>query len=414
MTFFDYRASPCDRGGERGCRGVSAVVLLAAVLLPCITMAQTSSGRSGGLGGGTVSGDVRYRFEYVDQSNGLDSAKASTLRTRLGYRTPGISGGSAYVEFEDVRVVGGEDYNSTVNGKTAFSVVADPQVTEVNQGYVELKGVQDSRLRLGRERIILDNARFVGNVGWRQNEQTFDGLSFMDAAISGMTVNYAYVHNVNTVTGDDVGMESHLMNIHYKTGPVRFSAYAYLIDFNDAPADSSKSIGVRAVWAQPLAQINGRMAYTLEYANQSAYDKGDSRIGADYIFGEANAVFSDKSMAVGYEVLGADDYSGFETPLATKHAFNGWADMFTNTPTDGLKDLYFAVGVNPPGGYTFKAMYHMFTAQRGGGDYGNEFDILLAQRITGAVTIMANYANYQAQDFGVDTQKAWLSGEVTF
>ena len=197
--------------------------------------------------------------------------------TRLGYRTPDLSGASAYVEFEDIRVVGGADYNSTANGKTSYSVVADPEITEVNQGYIELKGVQSSQMRLGRERI-LDNARFVGNVGWRQNEQTFDGVSFVDSAVAGVTVNYAYVYNVNTVTGGDVGMASHLINARYDSGPLQVTAYGYLLGFNDAPSDSNKTIGVRAVLTKSLAQLNGKMNYTLEYANQSAYDKGDSRI----------------------------------------------------------------------------------------------------------------------------------------
>ena len=410
MASINHRDLPV--GGRYG---VNVIVLfLAAALMPVPLLAATGQNLTSAIGGGTAGGDIRYRFEFVDQNNSLDNAKASTLRTRLGYRTPDIAGGAAFLEFEDVRVVGGEDYNSTANGKTAYSVVADPEVTEVNQAYVELKGVVNSRIRVGRERIILDDARFVGNVGWRQNEQTFDGLSFMDEAMSGLAIHYAYVHNVNTVTGTDVGMETHLMNIHYDRGPVQFTAYAYLIDFNHSPLDSTKTIGVRTTWAEPLQRLNGKMNYSLEYARQTPYDKGDSRIGADYILGEAQAVFTDSSIKVGYEVLGADDYSGFETPLATKHAFNGWADLFTDTPRDGLKDLYVTAGIHPVGAYSFMAVYHMFSAQRGGADYGNEYDILLAQHMTDRLTLMANYAHYQANTFGVDTEKAWLTGELTF
>lgn len=414
MAFLRRHVLSGERCGGWRCGARTAALFIMVVSIPDTLLAQTAHNPAGAIGGGTVSGDVRYRFEFVDQNNGLDPAKASTLRTRLGYRTPDMSGGSAYVEFEDVRVVGAEDYNSTANGETSFSVVADPAITEVNQGYLQFKGVGSARLRLGRERIILDDARFVGNVGWRQNEQTFDGLSFTDGVTSALTVNYAYVYNVNTVTGTDVGMATHLMNVHYDTGPVQFTAYAYLIGFNGTPTDSSKSIGVRAAWTRTLARLNGKMNFTVEYARQTPYGKGDSRIGADYILGEAQALFADKSIKLGYEVLGADGYSGFETPLATKHAFNGWADVFTNTPADGLKDLYFGVGVNPPGAYTFKAVYHMFTAQRGGADYGYEYDILLAQRIVNNFSVSVNYARYQANDYSTDTEKAWLSGEVRF
>ena len=43
----------------------------------------------------------------------------------------------------------------------------------------------------------------------------------------------------------------------------------------------------------------------------------------------------------GYELLGSDDGKvAFNTPLATKHKFNGWADKFLGTPKEGLEDVY--------------------------------------------------------------------------
>ena len=37
-----------------------------------------------------------------------------------------------------------------------------------------------------------------------------------------------------------------------------------------------------------------------------------------------------------------------QTPLATLHAFNGWADMFLTTPANGLQDLYFRASYTLP------------------------------------------------------------------
>ena len=45
-------------------------------------------------------------------------------------------------------------------------------------------------------------------------------------------------------------------------------------------------------------------------------------------------------------MLGGDNGSGnraFQTPLATKHAFQGWADQFLTTPADGIEDAYLGV-----------------------------------------------------------------------
>ena len=145
--------------------------VLASAATPVLSMTFTEA-----LTGGKVSLDVRYRYEFVDQDNPLDQAHASTVRTRLGYRTGDFKGFEVFAEAEDVSAVGNENYNSTINGITDHSVVADPTETEVNQIYVRYKGFSDTSLTYGRQRFALDNHRFIGTVGWRQNEQTFDAF----------------------------------------------------------------------------------------------------------------------------------------------------------------------------------------------------------------------------------------------
>ena len=73
--------------------------------------------------GGAANGDVRLRYESVDQEVNSKIASALTLRTRLNYKTPELLGFSSEVEFEDSRVVSGiEDYNDSLNnGEYVFS-----------------------------------------------------------------------------------------------------------------------------------------------------------------------------------------------------------------------------------------------------------------------------------------------------
>ena len=155
---------------------------------------------------GKVSLDVRYRFEQVDQDRPasiLDEASAQTVRTRLGWRTGLFHGFFAYGEAENVSVVGEEDYNNTYNGKTRFPVVADPDGTEVNQAYLGYLGLKGNTFRYGRQAFFFDNHRFVGDVGWRQNQQTFDSFFYENKMLPGVTGSYAYVYNVNRVFGED-------------------------------------------------------------------------------------------------------------------------------------------------------------------------------------------------------------------
>ena len=49
-----------------------------------------------------------------------------------------------------------------------------------------------------------------------------------------------------------------------------------------------------------------------------------------------------------YESLEGNGARGFSTPLATLHAFQGWADVFLNTPADGVDDASLTLVVRPP------------------------------------------------------------------
>ena len=120
--------------------------------------------------------DLRYRFEQVDQDNALRDAKANTLRARVGYQTGAWSGFSGLLEFDAVSHLDGDHFNDTRNGQTGYSAVPDPKGSEVNQALIRYDAEQGSVVA-GRQRINLDNQRFIGGVGWRQNEQTFDAAS---------------------------------------------------------------------------------------------------------------------------------------------------------------------------------------------------------------------------------------------
>ncbi|MFT6030425.1 MAG: hypothetical protein ACI8O8_002170 [Oleiphilaceae bacterium] len=63
-----------------------------------------------------------------------------------------------------------------------------------------------------------------------------------------------------------------------------------------------------------------------------------------------------------------------ETPLATLYKFNGWADVFLNTPADGLTDLYASAAGKVSGGKWMVA-YHEFDSDEGSTDLGSELDI---------------------------------------
>jgi hypothetical protein len=366
--------------------------------------------------GGKASLDLRYRTENVEQDNILEEATASTIRTALGYTTGGYHGFSGYIEFEDVSVLGDDDYNSTVNGKTTFSVIPDPDVTELNEVYLGYKG-ESSILKSGRQSMILDNARFIGNVGWRQNEQTFDmPVSYVNTGIENLKLTYGYMTAVQRIFGDDspVGefnMSNHILNAGYAFDPFKITAYAYLLEFDNPIQDllSQQTVGAS------FSGTSGNFSYYLEYATQSDYADGAGIIDADYNAVELGYKFGGLALKVGQETLGGDGTYGFSTPLATLHAFNGWADLFLVTPLAGLVDVYVDAG-GTVGGLGLKAIYHDFSSDTGGSDFGTEIDFLLSKKFSPVYSGGIKFAFFSSDSapIYVDTDKIWLFFQANF
>lgn len=356
---------------------------------------------------GKASVNARYRYETVDDSVNKD-ATASTLRTRLGFTTSDKFDLSAHVDFEHITRLGDPEYNSGINGQSQFAKVLDPDASELNQAYLTYKIIDNTNLKLGRQRIILDNARFVGNVGWRQNEQTFDAFRLSSKPAKDFAIDLVNIQQVNTITGGSVSMNSNLLNLSYSAFPGgKLSAYAYLLDYDNAPGDSTSTYGLRYKGAAD------KLLYTLEYATQSDYADNPSSLSADYLFAELGyKVADDTSVFIAMESLGSDDgIASFQTPLATKHAFNGWADKFLGTPATGLEDTYIKA-VSKLGGIKLVAVYHDFGSDTGGIDYGTELDLVAIKKLTKSVKAIVKYASYDADAFSADTKKLWLSLEV--
>ncbi len=360
---------------------------------------------------GTPTLDLRLRYEWADQAvPGRRTGSATTLRARLGYLTPNWNAWDLFGEFEGVWSLGDDDkYNSLLNGVTDRAVIADPDGEELNQVWLRYRGLAGSSLKIGRQRLILDNARFVGNVGWRQNEQTFDAISLENSHWPELKLHYVYTDSAQTILFSSREMQAHLLNVRYSpdSSNIAITGYAYLLDFDDNATLDSQTLGLR------LSGQTAKLGYTLEYASQSDYaDSSDAGVKprADYYLLEVQGPIGPITGTLGYEVLQGDDHADtapFSTPLATLHRFQGWADVFLTTPASGIADLYVGIGF-PVGPTQTRLVYHDFAPDAAGPDHGEEYDLLVSFPIRGKLTGLIKYAHYEAQGFGVDTQRFWL------
>ncbi len=366
---------------------------------------------------GKISLNMRLRYEHVDQP--ATDADALTLRTRLGYTTASYHGFTAGAEAQNTTAIV-DDYREPGTPVNGHSIVADPEVTEVSQAWIGYANKDyASSAKVGRQVIILDNARFVGNVAWRQNMQTFDAASLKNSSIDKLDLTYAYLWKVKRIFGGnlpDLDSKSHLFNAAYAGLPVgKLTGYAYLLDFDNAAASSSATYGLSLTGSKPVGDGGVTLGYRAEYATQSDYGSNAANYDADYYVAELTAGYKGFSLKVGYEVLGSDSgAAAFQTPLATGHAFNGWADLFLTTPNTGLRDTYVALSAPIPGGIKATVAYHKFEADSGGADYGDELDFVATYKINKNLGLIAKIALYDADTFGVDTDKFSLQADYAF
>lgn len=376
---------------------------------------------------GKATVNFRYRAESVDQAGFASDALASTLRTKLKYSTGVFKGFSAVLEFDNVTQVGNDNYNSTVNGVTTRPVVADPEITAVNQAYIAYTGFKNTTLLAGRTALNMGNQRFVGTVGWRQNDQTWDMAGIITKPVEDLTLTGGYVWNVNRIFGDDhpfgdLDTDTIILDAKYTGFDLgNLTAYGLFIDLNDAPVFglSSQTLGVRFDGKKKLGDGNVTALYEAEFATQSDYKDSPLNYTASYYHVSGGLSANGFTGKLGYEVLGSDNgTASFKTPLATLHKFNGWADKFLNTPNGGIEDLYGSLFYKVGGdsvmkGLTFGAVYHDFSADVGG-DYGSEIDLLVKKSFGKNYYGSLKYANYNASGFSVDTEKLWFTLGANF
>lgn len=403
------------------------LVILGSAILPAPAASQATLADAIRTGVPLI--DLRLRYENVDQENKPRNASATTLRARLGYQTGSYFGFSALAEFDFVQHLGPEHFcNSFEGGAPAlYPTVADPDMVALNRLQLSYavrltetaSNAPDLRFALGRQRIVFSDQRFVGNVGWRQHEQTFDGISLTNTSLPGTTLTYAYVTRVNRVFGPEApngtfDSHSHLINGVYSglMPHLRLEGYAYLLDLRQAPTQSTVTYGLRADGTFELG--SGLSAtYFGAFARQHDYAKNPLPIALNYYLGEASLGFRGSMAGIGYEILEGSGTVGFSTPLATLHIFQGWADVFLTTPADGIKDLYVKAGygfaLNPLfTKVTATIVYHDFSAQRVSGNFGHEWDAQIEAVVNANITVGIKYAAFHGAPTVPDKNIGWI------
>lgn len=364
--------------------------------------------------------EARLRHERVDDDAFTQHAAATTLRLRAGLRWNVAPGWEALVEGEGIAALD-DEYNSGANRRTAYPAVIDAAGAELNQAWLRWqRGTANATA--GRQRVQFDNQRWIGNVGWRQNEQTFDALSLGWKPTPALAASYVWIDRVHRVSGDDAidplarerDLDAHLANLAWSRRDHRLVGYAYAVEDRDVPAASTRTLGLRYALS-PKAGTR-RLGLTLEAARQSDHAANPLGFSHDYWLIEPAAALPRMTLRVGWEHLGGDGRHALQAPLATLHAFNGWADKFLVTPPAGLEDRYVSAGGQVAknrraGAIEWLVAWHDYRADTGDARYGREWNASLGAPLGAGWKALAKVVDYRATTHARDTVKVALQLE---
>ncbi len=366
-------------------------------------------------------GDARLRFEHAKEDASELDATALTTSLRLGLESSFLKRFSALIEGEAVLALV-NDFDDGTGNNPDRPVVLDPNSFELNRLQLTARLTDQSFLTFGRQRLAIDDERFIGTFAFRQNDQTFDAAHISWRTDQGSTFQAGYFNRVNRALGADnpngrFRGDSYFLNANIQTPIGRIGAFHYALDLETGPQEAldntnaSRTSGVRfdGRWHRDTIGLDVEAAY----ARQRDFADNPVDYSADYWLAGAQAFFGPLKAGFRAETLGAGDGQSFQTPVATLHKFQGEADIFLITPPDGVRDLAlsgtWSIG---SGGFLddikAKASYHWFDAERGSASYGKEIDLSLSTTVS-QFQIALVYAHYEAQTFATDTQRLFFS-----
>jgi len=394
----------------------------------------------------TISGQVRPRMELRSgqgtvQVKDTVPALFTSQRTRLNFGYAGHRF-KIYASVQDVRVWGQD--GSSIHRTT--SDANDGLMLHEAWGEISLidtgKTIKNFSLKIGRQELVYDDVRLLGNLDWLQQARRHDAalLKFDHkgwTAHLGLAYNQNAERKSNTIyngvptgyTASTNGMSSmyKAMQFLYVAKKLHFGNASFLAfkddfsKFSYAPADINKVTPIyeQGVWSRYT--IGGNMFGTafrkLGFGFSAFYQGGNYREGTslnEYLFSLSTSYAAGRKLSVGPGVDitsgnngadPADRYKRFDPLYGTPHKFWGFMDYFyvaDGFGPNGLVDYYLKAKYKAKDNLTFLLDAHEFvlptavTASDGSDmskRLGTEIDFVFTYAMTKAITIEGGYSN---------------------
>lgn len=365
----------------------------------------------------TLRVETRARYEFAEAAATGAASEALTIRIRPSLEFTASPQFTILGEVEAIATLLPDRRNGFLNPARG-PAIADAQTLELNRLQIEWAPSAAIGLTLGRQRISLDDERFIGTVDFRQNQQTYDALTAALQLPGKAVLQAGYIWRVGRILGAEqpggvFDSDSFYANLAVPVTGGQVSLYHYVLDLDDRIGSVVKSRTTGVAWRGRAFPSDLSLFWELAYARQETNSRRPEywRAGASVERGELG--FSLRA-----ERLGSDDGTAFQTPLATLHRFQGAADLFLETPAQGITDIEaratWRIGSLGPARATLLAVqFNRFDPASGSGRLGEEWGTELAATLADTRLSLAA-AHYSAANFGVDTMRVWITASRDF
>ena len=372
-----------------------------------------------------LSGDIRLRYQHSNQDILEDSGEALTLRLKGAAEFDVLPKTTFLAEFEATATLI-ENFNDGVNQKITRPFIPDSNGISLNRFQLVSEIVPKTRVTLGRQKIELDDWRFIGAFPFRQNEQSIDAVRVETKSIGAGILDIGYFNKVlrpfgaNNPVGEFNG-NSWYANYNVASPLGRVSAFHYAFELETGPEttrfnQSTVTTGIRVFGRRHWDDFG--LVWEGSYAVQRDYSANPNDFKVDYGLAQLSIEPGPLKLKTRVEILGDDDGVSLQTPLASLHSFQGLSDQFLQTPPDGLRDYSikteYEIGtVGPFQNVSAYARHHWFQANSDRRNYGTEFNASLNAQLN-EFDLSLEYAAYQADGFSSNTRSVFFTTQYRF
>ena len=391
----------------------------------------------------SASGQIRTRTELLHGqgtmlSKGNSPAFFTSQRTRLnagykGYRT------QFYVSVQDVRIWGQDASsnnrvtNAAQNGLMLHEAWGEISLLDTNK----TKARKELVLKIGRQELLYDDSRLLGNLDWLQQARRHDAVLLKYSNV-GLTLNIgaAYNQNRELKTGtiydgvpngypagtNGIGTMYKSLQFAYLGKKIKQGTASFLILKDDFQRYTLNETGVKTLkkgtWNRvtlgPYLQTKLGKNWNL---TASAYlQKGNDKDGASlnaYMYAikglyQANRFFS---VGPGFDYTsgtasGSTKNRSFDPLYGTPHKFWGQMDYFYTANgfgKGGLSDVFITSTAKISDRLSIQADLHQFSSasqirntkdEKLSANLGNELDIIATFNLTKSISFQAGYCTF--------------------